>query len=124
MILSGKSAAVVFVMALLASPLSASAIDGDQWQNFIPDWKLMYVTGVIESWMHESHLAGLLKQKVPDSQENLGTTFDTFIPCLRDKKATPTQLVAAVDTYPYQHPDHKKQSMAAIVWTATYEFCR
>src|SRR5687768_14756770 len=124
MLLTGRSAAAVFVMALLASPLSASAIAGDQRQNFIPERQLMYVTGVLESWTHEPHRPGLFKPKVPDSQENLGTTFDTFIPCLRDKKATPTQLVAAVDIYLYQHPDQKKQSMAAIVWTATYEFCR
>ncbi|HJU06739.1 MAG TPA: hypothetical protein VJ692_16440 [Nitrospiraceae bacterium] len=116
--------AIVYAAMVVSLPLPVVAVDGHQWQELVKDWKVMYITGVIESWMHEANLAELLKNKVPETSTGLGTTFETFMPCLKDKKPSPAHVVELVDRYVEEHPKQLSSSMAAIVWTTVYEFCR
>src|SRR5919109_1359476 len=80
------SACILFAAAWLTIPTTSIALDGHQWQQLVPEGKVLYVTGVLESWMHETTLAERLNQRAPESASTLGTTFQTFIPCLRAKK--------------------------------------
>jgi hypothetical protein len=116
--------AIMYTAILVSLPWPVMAVDGHQWQELVKDRKIMYISGVIESWMHEANLVELLKKKAPETTTELGTTFGTFMPCLKDKKPSPTHIVELVDRYVEEHPKQLGSSMAAIVWTAVYEFCR
>jgi hypothetical protein len=75
-----RLAVFLFAATWLTIPTKGIALDGHQWQQLMPDGELLYVTGVLESWMHETTLAERLNQKGPESASTLGTTFQTFIP--------------------------------------------
>jgi hypothetical protein len=114
----------VLVLSPLFSAMRVVAIDGNQWQDLIQDKKELYVKAVIETWMHEAHLVDVLKSKVPDTSAALGSTFQTFLPCLAQKQASPRHIAMIVDQYLAEHINQRPHSMAAIVWTAVYEYCR
>jgi hypothetical protein len=78
--------AIMYTAILVSLPWPVMAVDGHQWQELVKDRKIMYISGVIESWMHEANLVELLKKKAPETTTELGTTFGTFMPCLKDKK--------------------------------------
>jgi hypothetical protein len=40
-----------FAATWLTISTKSIALDGYQWQQLIPDGKLLYVTGVLESWI-------------------------------------------------------------------------
>lgn len=119
-----KPILVTLIAIVLSLPGPVAGLDGVQWQQLIPDWKVMYVTGVVESWMHEVSLVDLLKRKAPETSSTLENTFRTFLPCLKERNASAARLVSEVDSYVEEHPNQREQSMAGIVWTAVYEFCR
>jgi hypothetical protein len=115
---------VLLLLVGVRFPPPVHALNGDQWLELTPQGKALYATGVIESWMHETNLVEILTQRAPDASTTLGNTFHTFIPCLKKKNPSPSQITEVVDKYLHTHPNQRQHSAAAIVWTAIYEYCQ